>query len=111
MVNRPTGVATDRLGRVLFNNSRRTRTDQRVTQLPADRAQITPNLLLPRVTQSPLFAKGRPLMKRQSDLPHVCVCARAARASHARAVKYFEEAVRIDPEYAPAWAGLSEGYT
>ena len=34
-----------------------------------------------------------------------------SRESHARAVGYFEEAVRIDPEYAPAWAGLSEGYT
>ncbi|MFB3044963.1 MAG: hypothetical protein ACE10A_01415 [Acidiferrobacterales bacterium] len=34
-----------------------------------------------------------------------------SRKSHARAVGYFEEAVRIDPEYAPAWAGLSEGYT
>ena len=34
-----------------------------------------------------------------------------SRASHARAVGYFEQAVRLDPEYAPAWAGLSEGYT
>ena len=34
-----------------------------------------------------------------------------SRESHARAVRYFEESVRIDPEYAPAWAGLSEGYT
>ena len=34
-----------------------------------------------------------------------------SRASHARAVAYFEEAVQIDPEYAPAWAGLSVGYT
>ena len=36
---------------------------------------------------------------------------KVSRESHARAVRYFEEAVRIDPEYAPAWAGLSEGYT
>ena len=36
---------------------------------------------------------------------------RAERKSHAQAVDYFEKAVRIDPEYAPAWAGLSVGYT
>jgi adenylate cyclase len=34
-----------------------------------------------------------------------------SRGSHARAVGYFEQAVLLDPEYAPAWAGLSVGYT
>ena len=33
------------------------------------------------------------------------------RADHSRAVEYFEEAVRLDPDYAPAWAGLADGYT
>jgi len=28
----------------------------------------------------------------------------------ARSVEYFEEAIRIDPEYAPAWAGLSASH-
>ncbi len=37
--------------------------------------------------------------------------AKSTRKSHAQAVDYLEEAVRIDPEYAPAWAGLSVGYT
>ncbi len=37
--------------------------------------------------------------------------AKSTRKSHARAVDYLEEAVRIDPEYAPAWASLSIGYT
>ena len=45
------------------------------------------------------YLKGRFLLRKSS------------RNSHARAVDYFEEAVRIDPDYAPAWAGLSEGYT
>ena len=36
---------------------------------------------------------------------------RPERKGHALAVDYFEKAVRIDPEYAPAWAGLSVGYT
>ena len=45
------------------------------------------------------YLKGRFFLQKQ------------ARASHARAVGYFEEAVQIDPEYAPAWAGLSVGYT
>jgi TolB-like protein/class 3 adenylate cyclase len=45
------------------------------------------------------YLKGRFLLRKIS------------RGSHARAVDYFEEAVRIDPDYAPAWAGLSEGYT
>ena len=33
------------------------------------------------------------------------------RADHSKAVKYLEEAVRLDPESAPAWAGLADGYT
>jgi len=33
------------------------------------------------------------------------------RADHARAVSYFEEAVRLDPNHAPSWAGLADGYT
>ena len=36
---------------------------------------------------------------------------RKTRADHGRAVEYFEEAVRLDPAYAPAWAGLADGYT
>jgi Tfp pilus assembly protein PilF len=33
------------------------------------------------------------------------------RESHAKAVQYFEDAVALDPDYAPAWAGLADGYT
>ncbi len=36
---------------------------------------------------------------------------RITREDHSRAVEYFTEAVRLDPEYAPAWAGLADGYT
>ncbi len=36
---------------------------------------------------------------------------RVTREDHSRAVEYFKEAVRLDPEYAPAWAGLADGYT
>ncbi len=36
---------------------------------------------------------------------------RTTRENHATAVKYFEEAVMLDPEFAPAWAGLADGYT
>ena len=33
------------------------------------------------------------------------------RADHARAIVYFEQSVREDPGYAPAWAGLADAYT
>jgi class 3 adenylate cyclase/TolB-like protein len=33
------------------------------------------------------------------------------RADHARAIEYFEQSVREDPDYAPAWAGLADAYT
>ncbi len=33
------------------------------------------------------------------------------RADHARAIVYFEQSVREDPDYAPAWAGLADAYT
>ncbi len=32
-------------------------------------------------------------------------------SNHARAVEFLERAVALDPEYAPAWAALSSGYT
>jgi TolB-like protein len=32
-------------------------------------------------------------------------------SDHRRAVKYLEEAVHLDPSYAPAWARLAAGYT
>ena len=45
------------------------------------------------------YLKGRFFLKKQS------------RSDHSRAVTYFEQAVEIDPRYAPAWAGLADGYT
>jgi len=36
---------------------------------------------------------------------------RATREDHSRAVEYFEKAVQLDPNYAPSWAGLADGYT
>ena len=32
-------------------------------------------------------------------------------SDHARSVAYFEEALRADPGYAPAYAGLTWAYT
>ena len=46
-----------------------------------------------------LKQSGRFFLKKQS------------RSDHSRAVTYFEQAVEIDPQYAPAWAGLADGYT
>jgi TolB-like protein len=45
------------------------------------------------------FLKGRYLQKQQGALNHV------------RAVEFLERAVALDPEYAPAWAALADGYT
>ena len=36
---------------------------------------------------------------------------RLGAVNHERAVRLLERAVELDPEYAPAWAQLSEGYT
>ena len=45
------------------------------------------------------FLKGRYFQKQQGAL------------NHARAVEFLERAVALDPEYAPAWAALANGYT
>jgi TolB-like protein len=45
------------------------------------------------------FLKGSYFQKQQGALNHV------------RAVEFLERAVALDPEYAPAWAALANGYT
>jgi hypothetical protein len=45
------------------------------------------------------FLRGRYLQKQEGALNHI------------RAVEFFERAVALDPEYAPAWAALADGYT
>jgi hypothetical protein len=45
------------------------------------------------------FLKGRYFQNQQGAL------------NHARAVEFLERAVALDPEYAPAWAALANGYT
>lgn len=70
----------------------------RLQLTPADHQQLrrTP-LVNPEAYEA--YIKGRFFLRK------------VTRADHARAVDYFEEAVRVDPEYAPAWAGLADGYT
>ncbi len=70
----------------------------RLQLTPADHQQLrrTP-LVNPEAYEA--YIKGRFFLRK------------VTRADHARAVDYFEQAVQVDPEYAPAWAGLADGYT